>query len=160
MAHADIRVKLRSTIQQAKRSNTRTVLNGGRTMHDGQTIYFGIDVQPVTNDGEALLLICFVAEPAPKPSAAGTSRLENAKGSATSNTPNHASRSQNEALTALNSQLQETLEKQRTTANDLLNVLYSTDVATIFLDTNFNIRFFTPATRALLLRSKKERRAV
>ena len=50
---------------------------------------------------------------------------------------------------ALNSQLQETLERQRTTADDLQNVLYSTDVATIFLDTQFNIRFFTPATRAL-----------
>jgi two-component system, chemotaxis family, CheB/CheR fusion protein len=55
----------------------------------------------------------------------------------------------NEELTALNSQLQETLERQRTTADDLQNVLYSTDVATIFLDTNFNIRFFTPATRSL-----------
>jgi two-component system CheB/CheR fusion protein len=32
---------------------------------------------------------------------------------------------------------------------DLQNVLHSTDVATIFLDTQFNIRFFTPATRAL-----------
>jgi two-component system CheB/CheR fusion protein len=55
----------------------------------------------------------------------------------------------NEELTALNSQLQETLERQRTTANDLQNVLYSTDVATLFLDTGLNIRFFTPATRAL-----------
>jgi len=55
----------------------------------------------------------------------------------------------NEELTALNSQLQETLERQRTTSNDLQNVLYSTDVATIFLDTNLNIRFFTPATKAL-----------
>ena len=55
----------------------------------------------------------------------------------------------NEELTALNSQLQETLEKQRTTSNDLQNILYSTDVATLFLDTNLNIRFFTPATRSL-----------
>ena len=55
----------------------------------------------------------------------------------------------NEELSALNSQLQETLERQRTTANDLQNVLYSTDVATIFLDARFNIRFFTPATKAL-----------
>ena len=55
----------------------------------------------------------------------------------------------NEELTALNSQLQETLERQRTTSNDLQNILYSTDVATIFLDTNLNIRFFTPATKAL-----------
>jgi two-component system CheB/CheR fusion protein len=55
----------------------------------------------------------------------------------------------NEQLTALNSQLQEALERQRTTSNDLQNVLYSTDVATLFLDTDLNIRFFTPATKAL-----------
>ena len=55
----------------------------------------------------------------------------------------------NEELTALNGQLQETLEQQRTTSNDLQNVLYSTDVATLFLDTRLNIRFFTPATKSL-----------
>ena len=55
----------------------------------------------------------------------------------------------NEELTVLNTQLQETLEKQRTTANDLQNVLYSTDVATLFLDTELKIRFYTPATRSL-----------
>jgi two-component system CheB/CheR fusion protein len=55
----------------------------------------------------------------------------------------------NEELTVLNNQLQETLERQRTTANDLQNVLYSTDVATLFLDRALNIRFFTPATKAL-----------
>lgn len=55
----------------------------------------------------------------------------------------------NEELTALNSQLQETLERQRTTANDLQNILYSTDVATLFLDRDLNIRFFTPTTKAL-----------
>lgn len=55
----------------------------------------------------------------------------------------------NEELTALNSQLQETLERHRTTANDLQNVLFSTDVATLFLDLNLNIRFFTPAARAI-----------
>ncbi|WP_331251179.1 response regulator [Xanthobacter oligotrophicus] len=55
----------------------------------------------------------------------------------------------NEELTALNGQLQETLERQRTTSSDLQNVLYSTDVATLFLDTELKIRFFTPATRPL-----------
>lgn len=55
----------------------------------------------------------------------------------------------NEELTALNSQLQETLDRQRTTSNDLQNVLYSTDLATLFLDTDLKIRFFTPATRSL-----------
>ena len=55
----------------------------------------------------------------------------------------------NEELQALNSQLQETLERQRTTADDLQNILYSTNVATLFLDRAMNIRFFTPATKAL-----------
>ena len=55
----------------------------------------------------------------------------------------------NEELTALNSQLQETLDRQRVTSNDLQNILYSTDVATLFLNTKLNIRFFTPATTAL-----------
>lgn len=55
----------------------------------------------------------------------------------------------NEELTALNSQLQETLERQRTTTDDLQNVLYSTDLATLFLDRDLRIRFFTPATKLL-----------
>ncbi len=55
----------------------------------------------------------------------------------------------NEELTALNSQLQETLERQRATSDDLENVLYSTNVATLFLDKQLNIRYFTPATKGL-----------
>jgi len=55
----------------------------------------------------------------------------------------------NEALVALNDKLEQALKLQRTTSDDLRNVLYSTDVATLFLDTAFNIRFFTPATRSL-----------
>ena len=55
----------------------------------------------------------------------------------------------NEELVALNGQLQETIDRHRTTADDLQNILYSTDVATIFLDMDGQIRFFTPATRAL-----------
>ncbi|WP_308910477.1 chemotaxis protein CheB [Pseudokordiimonas caeni] len=55
----------------------------------------------------------------------------------------------NEELTALNSQLQETLDHQRTTSNDLQNILFSTNVATLFLDRSLNIRFFTPAIKGL-----------
>ncbi|MDR3527930.1 MAG: chemotaxis protein CheB [Rhizomicrobium sp.] len=55
----------------------------------------------------------------------------------------------NEELTALNTQLQETLERQRETSDDLQNILYSTNVATLFLDPELNIRFFTPATKLL-----------
>jgi len=55
----------------------------------------------------------------------------------------------NQELTALNHQLQETLDRQRDTANDLQNVMNSSDVATLFLDTDLNIRFFTPAATSL-----------
>jgi two-component system CheB/CheR fusion protein len=55
----------------------------------------------------------------------------------------------NEELTALNSQLQETLERQRLASDDLQNVLYSTNVGTMFLDVGLKIRFFTPAIRPL-----------
>ncbi len=55
----------------------------------------------------------------------------------------------NEELTALNGQLQETLTQQRATADDLQNILISSDLATIFLDADLNIRFFTPAAKAL-----------
>ncbi len=55
----------------------------------------------------------------------------------------------NEELTALNSQLQETLERQRSTSNDLQNILDSSGVATLFLDSELNIRFFTPAAKPL-----------
>jgi two-component system CheB/CheR fusion protein len=55
----------------------------------------------------------------------------------------------NDELMAVNGQIEETLSQQRTTSNDLQNILYSTDVATLFLDTNLCIRFFTPATKSL-----------
>ena len=52
-------------------------------------------------------------------------------------------------MTALNAQLQESLEQQRATAADLQNILDSSDIATLFLDTDLNIRFFTPAAKSL-----------
>ncbi|WOJ91621.1 CheR family methyltransferase (plasmid) [Methylocapsa polymorpha] len=55
----------------------------------------------------------------------------------------------NEELNALNSQLHETLERHQAVANDLENILNSADVATLFLDEDLNIRFFTPAAKSL-----------
>ena len=52
----------------------------------------------------------------------------------------------NEELTALNAQLQESLEQQRATAADLENILNSSDVATLFLDSAFKI--LHPAAKA------------
>ncbi|MEI6417438.1 MAG: CheR family methyltransferase, partial [Sphingomonadales bacterium] len=55
----------------------------------------------------------------------------------------------NEELVALNGQLQETIDRQRTMADDMQNILNSTNLATIFLDLGGHIRFFTPATVTL-----------
>jgi two-component system CheB/CheR fusion protein len=54
----------------------------------------------------------------------------------------------NEELTALNSQLHETVQRLRDTSNDLQNILNSSDMATLFLDSKLNIRFFTPLAKS------------
>ncbi len=195
MARHDVRTRLRSAIQQASLENVRIIIAGGRVNHNGYTVSFNIDVQPVLSGDEDLLLICFVDEPKHERRRGGPikpgdvprvtsleqeleatkSELQSAIRSLEVSIEEHRAineealsvqeeyqstneelvtskeelQSLNEELTALNNQLQETLERQRTTSNDLQNVLYSTDVATLFLDTELNIRFFTPATKAL-----------
>ena len=195
MVRPDIRIKLRSAIQRASAENTRIVVADNRTSDDDGAASFAIDVRPVVNDGEALLLICFVDVLKPeRPQRRQTAvqeiprvaeleqELETARADLQAAirelessgeeqkaineealsvneefqstneellTSKEELQSLNEELTALNGQLQETLEKQRTTSNDLQNVLYSTDVATLFLDSDLNIRFFTPATRSI-----------
>jgi two-component system CheB/CheR fusion protein len=50
---------------------------------------------------------------------------------------------------ALTKRLEAALQEQRTRADDLEKILYSTNVATISLDLDLRIRFFTPATLAV-----------
>ena len=57
--------------------------------------------------------------------------------------------SMNEELTTVNSELQESLDRERKSGDDLKNILNSSDVATLFLDRNLNVRFFTPAAAPL-----------
>jgi two-component system CheB/CheR fusion protein len=195
LARQSMRTRLRAAIQQARQHNTRIVAAGGRISRDGAELSFSIAIQPVQNDGEELLLICFVEDPKhqPKPARPVPSHdapriaeleqeleatkaelqdaIRNLEGSSEEQkaineealsineeyqstneellTSKEELQSLNEELTALNGQLHETLERQRTTANDLQNILYSTDIATLFLDANLHIRFFTPATRLL-----------
>ena len=191
MIRDDMRNRLRSGIRQAIQTNAPVRLAGD----PASAATFSIAVQPVSSDGEDLLLIAFIDEPAPaqktgRRAPAGpvlpAARLEQELAATRKElqgairsleianedrkaiteealsvqeeyqstneellTSKEELQSLNEELTALNGQLQETLERQRTTANDLQNVLYSTDVATLFLDRNLNIRFFTPATKSL-----------
>jgi two-component system CheB/CheR fusion protein len=195
MCRPGLRTKLRAAIRRASEQHGRVIVPGGTITHEAVERDFSIDVQPVADDSEGLLLLCFVIDPAGQPARAlpasrkdapriallerelAATRTEllgaihdlelssedqkaineealsvNEEFQSTNEellTSKEELQSLNEELTALNSQLQETLERQRTTANDLQNVLYSTDVATLFLDTDLRIRFFTPATRAL-----------
>jgi two-component system CheB/CheR fusion protein len=56
----------------------------------------------------------------------------------------------NEELTALNAQLTATVNQQRSTADDLENILRSSELAIVFLDLDLNIRFFSSAAKSLL----------
>jgi two-component system CheB/CheR fusion protein len=195
MARNGVRTKLRSAIQLACEENKRIEVMGGQAGADGKMCFFRLSVQPVPDQGEQLLLICFKDEPAPRDSqdrkvapqdVSRVAELEqeleitrtelqgaihnlefsseeqkaineealsvNEEYQSTNEellTSKEELQSLNEELAALNNQLQETLDLQRTTSNDLQNILFSTDLATIFLDADLNIRFFTPATKAV-----------
>lgn len=56
----------------------------------------------------------------------------------------------NEELTTVNNQLQDKVQELEDTNNDLTNLLDSTEIATLFLDTTLKIRRFTPAAGELL----------
>ena len=194
MARGTMRTRLRSALAQATQGGAPVTVPGGRMVRDGRAVPFNIEVQPLSSDGEALLVVCFVDAPAPAQAGRGApardaprvAELEreldtvradldaahrtievsgeeqravneealsvNEEYQSTNEellTSKEELQSLNEELQALNIQLQETLERQRTTSNDLQNILHSTDVATLFLDRDLSIRFFTPATRAL-----------
>lgn len=56
----------------------------------------------------------------------------------------------NEELSTVNNQLQEKIEELDCSSSDLMNLINSSEVATLFLDTEFRIKRFTPPIGKLL----------
>ncbi len=200
MAPQAMRTRLRMVVAEASEKEARAHTSGVRVSDiDGES-EIAIDVIPVPNDSEKLLLVCFteVAKHAHRPASGVVEALPGPADiprvaaleieiEATRSELRHTNyeleqsreeqkavseeassvaeeyqstneelltskeelQSLNEELTALNTQLHETLARQKTTSEYLQNILYSTDVATLFLDANLRIRFFTPATKQL-----------
>jgi two-component system, chemotaxis family, CheB/CheR fusion protein len=60
LARHDIRAPLRVAIQRAHRENRRVEAQGGRVSRDPSANAFTIVIEPISNDGEVLWLVCFV----------------------------------------------------------------------------------------------------
>jgi two-component system CheB/CheR fusion protein len=56
----------------------------------------------------------------------------------------------NEELSTVNNELQDKVEELESINDDLANLLSSTDIATVFLDTHFRIKRYTPAATRLI----------
>lgn len=56
----------------------------------------------------------------------------------------------NEELNTINARLQEKVEELESVNNDMVNLLSSTSIATVFLDKQLRVRRFTPASTTLL----------
>jgi len=56
----------------------------------------------------------------------------------------------NEELQTVNAELQAKVDELSRTSNDLKNLLNSTDIATLFLDNDLNVRRFTPETKKII----------
>ena len=194
MARSGVRGKLGAALQTARQGKVK-VLDSGLVVGVDGSRPFSLEVHPVVEAGEDLLLVCFMNAHQserddgirlPPDQVSRVAELERELDAIraelqrtvrdlelsgeeqrtineealsfneeyqSSNEELVASKEElqslNEELTAVNGQLQETLERQRTTSDDLQNVLYSTNVATLFLDLDGRIRFFTPAIKSL-----------
>jgi two-component system CheB/CheR fusion protein len=156
---------------------------------------FSIEIQPVTSEGEALLLICFVREMVQESAKGQRANRGESPATITLEQELEATRAElqgavraleissddqraineealsvqeefqstneelltskeelqslNEELSTVNQQLQSKVLELETAYADLKNLLASSEIATICLDRDFRIRWFTPAMTSL-----------
>jgi two-component system CheB/CheR fusion protein len=172
----EISTTVELAIQQALQNNIRVVIPGQRIGPQRSSISFSIDVKPVINEGEKLLLVCFVDEGPPARQAAGAALhpgspeaadLERDPCAAGADTEGRDGAGDTQSVRgegpALRKELKpfseghtpfDELQSARAggrgeiTAAELQNILLSMEVATLLLDSNLNIRFFTPAIKS------------
>jgi two-component system CheB/CheR fusion protein len=163
IATARVRAKLRTAIAQVFETKARVVVPGAPASGDEDPASFTIVAEPVTNEGETLVLVCFVdgqgrtqragrramAREAQSDERISRAIVEGAPASREAPASKEELQSLNAELITVNARLRQTLERERAAADDLQNVLDSTDVATLFLDANLQIRFFTPAAKSI-----------
>jgi two-component system CheB/CheR fusion protein len=64
MVRPEMRSKLRLAVKRAIAEQAPVVVDGGRTMRDGQSLPFRVDIRPLIGAGDALLLVSFLDSPA------------------------------------------------------------------------------------------------
>ncbi len=119
MARHDMRTKLRSAVQQASQENVRIIVAGGRVSHNGYTVSFNIDVQPVLDEDEQLLLICFVDEPKREPQR--DSAIKAGDGSGITSLEQELEATKAELRGAIRS-LEVSIEEQRASSEEALSI--------------------------------------
>src|SRR5665213_3076156 len=62
MVHPSLRLKLKSAIERSSQENARAVIARARINHSGGAVVVRMAIQPILNQGERLLLVCFIDE--------------------------------------------------------------------------------------------------
>jgi len=167
MARESLRIALRTCLHRAVTAHERAAQKQVAVPTNGGMSHVDITVEPLAELGDANLFMIVIEEEAPPagpqqppgPASAASSeetvrRLESELRSAQEHaqtafeeleTSNEELKSANEELETVNTELNRKIAELDRTNSDFQNLLSSTQIATIFLDSNLHIKSFTPA---------------
>jgi len=167
MARPGLRTKLRAACQSAIRDGNTTIDTSTRVKRSGRFVPCAIMVRPLTEPKEAqgLMLVLFRDRVSGQSfeltsdafGDSGDTETVQAEESRLSRrlelelmSMSEELHSTIEELNNVNRQLQDKVAELDKATNDFMNLLSSTEIATIFLDEQLNIKRFTPPTKAVL----------